>query len=229
MHTQYRQDLAAALRLAEKFGFSEGICNHFSVQIDDSRFLLNPHGIHWSTITASDILEVGNESSSDAETTALFIHSAIHALHVDANCVMHTHMPNATALTCIESGRLQYIHQNSLRFYQDVAYDDDYSGLVESPEEGSRIAQLLDNKRVLFLANHGVIVTGSNIAEAFDRLYYLERACEIQILAMATGRNLREIGDNIAQQTRLEFDAGSNYAALHFDALKRLLQNDYLM
>lgn len=140
---------------------------------------------------------------------------------------MHTHMPNATALTCLEDPLLRFIHQNSLRFFEDVAYDMDYGGLAESAEEGQRIAASMGDKRVLFMANHGVTVTGSSIAEAFDRLYYLERACEVQVKAMATGRPLKEIGSNIAATTRRAYDTSADYALGHFNALKDLLSPEY--
>ncbi len=223
-----RQDLAAALRLAAHFGFNEGICNHFSVQLADGQFLLNPHGVHWSQICAVDILTIDpRQPSALAEVTALHIHGAIHARHQQAACVLHTHMPWATSLTCLQHGRLRFVHQNSLRFFDDVAYDESYGGLAESAEEGQRIAACMGDKRVLFMANHGVVVTGASVAEAFDRLYYLERACEVQVKALSTGLPLQDIGDNLARKTRAEFDAGANYAQDHFAALKRLLPADY--
>ncbi|MEM6999919.1 MAG: class II aldolase/adducin family protein [Pseudomonadota bacterium] len=223
-----REDLAAALRLAERFGFNEGVCNHFSLQLPDGRFLLSPHGIYWSQICASDILLVDPAQPSErAEVTALNIHGAIHAQHQDAVCVLHTHMAWATALTCLREGRLKFVHQNSLRFFDDVAYDDSYGGLAETAAEGQRIAACLNGRHVLFLANHGVIVTGASVAEAFDRMYYLERACEVQVKAMSTGQPLNEISDNIARRTKAEFDAGASYAEPHFAALKNLLDPSY--
>lgn len=223
-----KRDLAAALRLAERFGFSEGICNHFSLQLNNGCFLLSPHGIHWSRISASDILWVDPENAeSRGEISALNIHGAIHAQHSHASCVLHTHMPWATSLTCLRDGRLRWVHQNSLRFFDDVAYDASYGGLAETAAEGARIAACMNDKRVLFLANHGVVVVGATVAEAFDRLYYLERACEIQVKAMSTGQPLNEIGDNLARKTRADFDTSANYAAAHFEALKALLDPDF--
>ncbi|MAV24723.1 MAG: hypothetical protein CMQ05_01210 [Gammaproteobacteria bacterium] len=229
MMVDYREEktaLAAALRLAERFGFSEGVCNHFSLQVSDDTFLLSPHGIHWSMIRPQDILSLSANATqdSDAELTAFCIHGAIHRQHDRARCVLHTHMPNTTALTCLKDPLLRYISQNSLRFYDDVAYDDAYNGLAETMDEGDRIAATLGDKGVLFLGNHGVIVTGSTVADAFDRLYYLERAAELQILAMSTGKPLSEIPDSVARNTRAEFDAGGAYAEAHFNALLALLE-----
>jgi len=227
---QAKVDLAAALRLAARFGLNEGVCNHFSYAIPGAadRFLLNPHGIHWSLIRASDILLIDGEGrtlegAGEAELTAFTIHGRIHSMHPGAHCVMHTHMPYATALTCIEEGWLEPVHQSSLRFYNDVSYDPDYNGLAEDPAEGDRIAGCLAGRKVLFLANHGVIVVGESIARAFDDLYYLERACQVQVLAMSTGRPLKLVGDNTAAKTRAEYDAGGNYPEAHFNGLKRLL------
>src|SRR3546814_3131032 len=86
---------------------------------------------------------------------------------------------------------LEPISQNALRYYNDVAYDGSYNGLASDLEEGARMARALGAKRVLFLANHGVVVVGPNIARAFEDLYYLERACQVQVLAQSTGRPLR--------------------------------------
>jgi len=219
---QTRIDLAAALRLAAHFDLNEGICNHFSVAIGEESYLLNPHGIHWSTVTESDLIMIAPHSPAGAEVTAFHIHSAIHRQHPDAACVMHTHMPWATALTCLERPSFRYVHQNSLRFFEDIAWDDDYRGLAESPEEGERIALAMGRAHVLFMANHGVTVVGASVAEAFDRLYYLERACEVQIKAMSTGLPLREVTSEIARATKAQFDTGGTYAEPHFEALKQL-------
>ncbi|MDH3919423.1 MAG: aldolase, partial [Rhodospirillales bacterium] len=188
---QARIDLAAALRLAARFEFHEGIDNHFSYSVPgmEDRFLLHPYGLHWSEVTAGDILMVDQdggvvEGEGEVEISAFAIHSRIHRQHPRARCVLHTHMPYATALTAVEQGRLEPINQNSLRFYGDVAYDEDYGGLAHDVDEGARIAAAFGDKRVLFLANHGVIVAGETIAGAFDDLYFLERACRLQVLAM---------------------------------------------
>ena len=156
--------------------------------------------------------------------TALNIHGAIHSAEDNAVCVMHTHMPYATALTCTKDGRVRFVHQNSLRFWDDISYDDLYNGLADTPAEGERIASAMTGKRTLFLSNHGVIVTGRTVAEAFDRLYYLERACEVQVIAMSTGAPLKEISPDVAARARAEFDGTSDYSGAHFDAIKQLVR-----
>jgi ribulose-5-phosphate 4-epimerase/fuculose-1-phosphate aldolase len=227
---QARIDLAAALRLAARFDLNEGICNHFSYAPPErpDAFLVNPFGKHWSQLSASDLLLVDFEGrvlegSGELETTAFCIHSRIHRQHPRAACVLHTHMPYATALTSLEDTPLEPISQNALRYYNDVAYDDSYNGIASDVEEGERMARALGAKRVLFLANHGVVVVGPSIPKAFEDLYYLERACQVQVLAHSTGRPLRRISDNIAGATFKSPETAHHYADAHFAALKRLL------
>ncbi|MEX0611195.1 MAG: aldolase, partial [Pirellulales bacterium] len=186
--SEARRDLAAILRWSCRLGLSEGICNHYSFALGDDRFLVNPFGYHWSELKASQMLLVNHEGvvldgEGKVESTAIFIHSQIHRGVPHAQCVLHTHMPFATAVAALERGRLEMASQNALRFYDDIAYDDDYQGLALDAAEGIRMCGKLGGKHVLFLANHGVIVVGGSIAVAFDDLYYLERACEVQVLA----------------------------------------------
>src|SRR5690606_2071284 len=229
---QARLDLAAAFRMAVRLGMHEGICNHFSVMLPGADcFLLNPYGLHWSEIRASDLLVVDAEGrvlegEGEAETTAFYIHSRIHLANPRATCVLHTHMPYATALTMVEGGGLEWAGQSSLNFYDDVAYDRIYNGQVLDAAEGDRIAAALGDKRVLFMANHGVIVVGRSVAEAFDDLYYLERACQAQVLAMSTGRKLLRIPDEVARNYNANSTERTRMGKLHFDSLKRLLDRD---
>lgn len=228
---QARIDLAAAFRWAVRHGLNEGICNHFSLAVGDDRFLVNAHGLHWSEITASSILLAdgeGNiiEGDRPVEPTAFFIHSRVHRACPHAVCVMHTHMPYATALTLVEGGRLEPIEQNALRFHEHIAYDDDYNGLALDNSEGDRIAAKLGNRSILFLASHGVVVAGPTVAHAYDDLYYLERACRTQVLARSTGLPLRRLGDAVIQATQQQFQGERVSAPLHFAALKRILDRE---
>jgi len=227
---QAKLDLLAALRWAEREGLSEGICNHFSVLLPGStdHFLLNPQGLHWSELTISDLLIVdaeGNlvEGKHEAEPTAFFIHSRIHLSKPSAKCVMHTHMPYATALCCSERGRLEWCSQNSLRYYGRIGYDDGYNGLALDEAEGDRMGQLMADHDILFLANHGVVVTAENVALAFDDLYYLERACMIQVLAESRGKPLKLIPDELCEQTHRQIVEEIDQSYLHMDAIKRIL------
>jgi ribulose-5-phosphate 4-epimerase/fuculose-1-phosphate aldolase len=232
-----RVDLAAAFRMAVRLDLHEGVCNHFSVMLPDGRkFLLNRYGLHWSEISASNLLALDAdgkllEGEGEFEKTAFYIHSRIHLAHPRATCVLHTHMPHATALTLLEGGRLEMVEQNALRFHDDIEYDDTYNGLVVDTAEGDRLARVLGAKRVLFLANHGVIVVGPSVAEAFDLMYYLERACRLQVLARSvvtnSGGKLRAVRPEVVREAcRLMRADAPAYANAHFGALKRILDRE---
>jgi ribulose-5-phosphate 4-epimerase/fuculose-1-phosphate aldolase len=232
-----RVDLAAAFRLAVRLDLHEGVCNHFSVMLQDGkRFLLNRYGLHWSEVTASNLLVLDAagkllEGEGEYEKTAFYIHSRIHLAHPRASCVLHTHMPYATALTLLEGGRLEMVEQNALRFHDDIAYDDTYNGLVVDEAEGDRLARALGSRRAMFLANHGVIVVGESVAEAFDAMYYLERACRLQVLARSmvanAGGRLRAVRAEVVKQAYgMMRDDALKYANAHFGALKRILERE---
>lgn len=227
-----RIDLAAALRSASRMGLGEGICNHFSVEVPDrpGHFLINPQGLHWSEVTPADLVMVDSRGRKvagkhEVEPTAFFIHGAAHRSKPDAKCVLHTHMPYATTLTVVHGGRIEPVSQVALKFYGRDAYDDHYNGLALDAAEGARIVSGLKSADILFLANHGIIVTGSSIDIAFDDLYYLERACMLQVLGMGTGKPLRQVPDAIARKTAAQM-TDDTQARLHFVALKRLLDRD---
>lgn len=228
-----RVDLAAAFRLAVRLDLHEGVCNHFSVMLPGGQqFLLNRYGLHWSEVTASSLLTLDAEGrilqgEGEFEKTAFYIHSRIHLAHPRAACVLHTHMPHATALTLLEGGRLEMAEQNALRFHDDIAYDDIYNGLVVDQAEGDRLGRALGAKRVMFLASHGVIVVGESVAEAFDSLYYLERACRLQVLARSMGGQLRAVRPEVVRTAyRMMREDAPKYAEAHFSALKRILERE---
>ncbi len=232
---QARLDLAAAYRLAVRFGFHEGIDNHFSLLLPgrDDLMLLNPYPLHWSEVTASNLLLVdfqGNrlEGSHQVEPTALHIHGPLHQSNPKGfRCLLHTHMPYATAIACRQGGRLEMVHQVSTRFENDVAYLEDYNGLVLDRTEGGRIAHVMADRNVLFMANHGVITAGRTVAEAFDRLYFLERACRVQVLADTGGHPLRRLSRKTIDSLRRQRGDGESLAAeRHFAALKRILHRE---
>ena len=161
------------------------------------------------------------------EPTAFFIHSRIHLKAPQAACVLHTHMPYATALTLRQNGRLQMCEQNALILYGRIAYDDEYGGLALDGSEGDRIAATLGNASALLLASHGVIVTGRTVAQAFTDLYYLERAAQAQVLAASGGHALRTIPEDIqrraAQQHMQEYEGLSERL---FGAYRRMLDKE---
>lgn len=230
---QHRIDLAAAFRLAERYGFHEGICNHFSFAVTDELFLVNPYGLHWSEITASKLPLVDLDGKivdgeGYVEATAFFIHSRIHRACPQARCLLHTHMPYATAFTLLEGDRFEPCEQNALRFHGRIAWDEHYNGLVQDAGEGDRLAALLGDKTVMFLASHGVIAAAPTVGLAFDDLYYLEQAARLQVLARSTGLPLRKLPQDVIEATAAQFarerDLGMNDQ--HFEALKRVLDRD---
>ena len=131
------------------------------------RFLINPKGVGFHRITASGLLVIDEhgktlEGTGRPPTSGFAIHTRIHLLHPAARVVLHLHAPYSTALTAIQGGRLQMIHQNAARFFGDIAYDDHYNGIAEATVEGERMAAAMGNKKILFLANHGVVVVGAD-------------------------------------------------------------------
>jgi ribulose-5-phosphate 4-epimerase/fuculose-1-phosphate aldolase len=229
---QAKIDLTGALRAACMMGLHEGVCNHFSYALPSDggpdAFLINPQGIHWSVMVPSDMVTVDVngvkvDGHRDVEPTAFFIHSRIHRAKASARCVLHTHMPYATALTVLEDGKLEWCSQNALRYYGRVAYDSEYGGLALDPAEGDRITSKLEEADILFMANHGVVICADTIANAFDDLYYLERAATVQVLAQSTGGQLKIVPDKIARATAAQFEQERQQSALHFEATKDLL------
>lgn len=224
------EDLALALRAAAHHGLAEGVCNHFSVALpDDSRrFLINPRGLHWSEVVPEDIVLVDEHGAvlqgrHRVEPTAMFIHAATHRITGRA-VVLHTHMPYATALTMTTERALDSCaSQGAMRFHGRIGIDAHYNGLALDRAEGERIARAMQGKDVGFLGNHGVIVCGTSIAHAYDDLYYLERACRHQVLAMSTGRPLARVDEALAARVARQVQGEREQSDLFFAALRRML------
>lgn len=230
---QGRVDLAAALRWAARLGLNEGVCNHFSLAISDdgTEYLINPQGLQWCEITAGDLMRLNVDGrvvsgKHSVEPTAFHIHGRLHARLPHATAALHTHMPNATALTAIEGGEILPLYISGLRFYDRVAYDNEFNGVALSDEEGDRIARSMGNKPICMMGNHGVMVTGRDMALAFDSLYYLERHAAIQIKAMSTGRPLRCVPDDIAALSASQIEGEDQQSYLHFASIKRILDRE---
>ena len=225
-----RADLALALRAAVHHGLGEGVCNHFSVALPGRAdlFLLNPRGLMWSEVQAADIVLVDASGRKlagrhEIEPTAMFIHAAVHRIAGKA-CVLHSHMPYATALTLTEDRGLDTtLSQNAMRFHGRVAIDDQYNGLALDASEGERIAHAMQGADVVFLGNHGVVVCGERIDYAYDDLYYLERACAVQVIAQSTGRAMRPVDASIAARVAAQTNGERMQSELFFEALRRAL------
>ena len=225
--TEMRCDLAATFRWFARLGMHESVANHFSLALDESgeSFLMNPRGMHFSRIKASDLLlldahdQTALAKENAPDPTAWFIHSAIHRRLPHARCVMHLHPKYATALAALADSTMLPIDQNTMRFFNRVAIDDGFGGMALSSQEGDRLAKLLGNKTVLLMGNHGVLIAAPTVADAFDTMYYYERACETLITAMSTGRPLRVATDAIAEQTAREWEG---YGQLGIDHLREV-------
>ena len=229
---QLRIDLAAAFRLAAEHDLHEGIANHFSALLpDDTHFLVNPFGLHFSEIRASDLLVLdfdGNvvRGQGVPAPSAKHIHAPVHRLCPQARVLMHSHQPYATALTMTGEGRLQWALQTTARFYGRVAYDRDYDGVALGDEVGERMAKMIGTNEILMMGNHGVMTIAPTIAQAYDDLYFLERAAKTQLIAQSSGQPLRLLDPAMVEQTAAQttverFDHG--YITAHFAALKRVL------
>jgi len=229
---QARIDLAAAHWLAFMHGFSEGIFNHLTLTVPgrSDRYYQIPFGMHWSEVTASSLMEVGLDDGKvrrGAGDVEHCIHAPIHKALPHAAAVFHTHMPYASALTRLEDPCIKEIGQTEVMLVDAIAYDDNYTGPAFDPAEGKRLAKIIGNKTVLFMANHGVTTLGVTVAEAYNRLYYLERAAQVQIYAMWTGEPLKQLPAAVVEKTKREISEANFYdpppAQRHFDALKRIL------
>src|SRR3984885_9970673 len=233
---QARVDLAAAHRLAYMHDFSEGIFNHLTLVVPGrtDRYYQIPFGTHWSEVTASSFMEVGiddglvKSGAGDVERSCYCIHAPIHKALPQAKAVFHTHMPFASALTRLEDPRIKEIGQTETGMSGKIAYDDEYTGPALDPAEGARLAKVIGDKTVLFMANHGISTVGETVADAYDRLYYIERAAQVQIYAMWTGQPLKKLPAPVVEKTRQDYGGTSMFegpgpAQRHFDALKRML------
>jgi ribulose-5-phosphate 4-epimerase/fuculose-1-phosphate aldolase len=232
---QERIDLAAAFRWFARLDMHESVANHLSLAVssDGSKFLINPRGRHFARVCASDLLlldaadptTLGRPDAPDP--TAWYLHARLHARLPAARCVMHLHSKYATALACLEDSTLYPIDMNTMRFFGRVALDRDFSGMALSDDEGDRVASLLHaGQTVLLMANHGALVIGSSVAQAFDELYYFERAAETLLNCYATGKPLRIVSDEIAALTERQWRGYGQLALDHFDNVKAILDEE---
>lgn len=231
---QARIDLAAAFRLAARFGWHEAVANHFSLCLPGSttRFLINPRWKHFSRIAASDLMVC---DADDAETmnrpdapdpSAWCIHGSIHRLHPAARCLLHVHSPYATAVAALADPTIRPIDQNTARFFNRISIDSDYGGIADDEAEGRRLAGRLGNRRIMMMGNHGVLVAADTVAQAFDDLYYLERACQTLVLAYSTGQPLNVMSDQLAERTARDWEDYAGSAEAHFAEMKAVLDDE---
>lgn len=231
-HWQERVEMAAAFRWTERLNMHEAVANHFSLAVNDdgSQFLMNPNQMHFARIKASDLLflDANDPDTMDKpgapDPTAWGLHGSIHRLCPQARCVMHVHSIHATVLASLADSNLPPIDQNTATFYNRYVIDEEFGGLAFG-DEGARCASMLTDPKVktMIMGNHGVLIIGDNPADAFNRLYYFERAAETYIRALQTGQELRVLSDEIAEKTAQELDDYPGQAEAHMREIMAVL------
>jgi ribulose-5-phosphate 4-epimerase/fuculose-1-phosphate aldolase len=231
---QARRDLAAAHRLAVMDDLHEGTWNHFSLRMPgtEDRFLVTPASTHWSQVTASSLVELGPDSHDEVAArgglawVAYCIHGPILWARPELAAVLHVHSPHLVALSMLEEPRLEPAEQAALDFHARTAVTERFDAeMAPGLGHGRELAAALGERDVLIMRNHGAIVVGRTIGEAYTDLYALERAARALILALSTGRPLRRYAEDIAAT----LTAGNKSVTLkreHFAAMKRVLDAD---
>lgn len=226
--TVLRADLANAFRICHMLGWSESVGNHFSaaVSADGQQFLLNAKWQHFDTIAPEDLLLLDSQSRetpATADASAWCVHGTLHRRLPEARVVLHAHSPYATALACLKDPTMVPIDNNTARFYGRTAYDLSFGGIADATEEGERLADAIGDKSVLVMGNHGVTIVGDTVAEAFEDLYFFEKAAQTLILARSDGSPLAVLSDAVAQNTADGWRAYRGMAQKHFSYLCSVL------
>ena len=208
---QLRRELAAVYRLIAHFRMTDLIFTHISLRLPgpEHHYLINPYGLLFDEITASSLVRVdldGNPVGRDGarvNPAGFVIHSAIHRAREDAHCVLHTHSRAGCAVAALDEGLLP-VNQMSLEFYDRIGYHD-YEGIALNLDEQHRLATDLGDHQALILRNHGLLTVGETAAQAFLRMFYLDKACEIQLSAAAAG-TLRLPPPEVCEYTAQQYE-----------------------
>ena len=229
---ELRVELAACYRIFDYLGWTELIYNHITVKLpgNDHHFLINPYGLHYSEVTASNLVKVDIDGNimEDTEYTVnpagILIHTAVHGAREDVQCITHTHTDAGMAVAC-STGGLRTDNFYSALLQNRVAYHD-FEGLTVLDDEKPRLIANIGNKNLLILRNHGLLTCGRSIPEAFYNMWALQRSCEVQVACDATGKNIIPVSDEIlakAEQLMTIQSAGTPTGQLEFSALVRLI------
>ena len=229
---ELRVELAACYRIFDYLGWTELIYNHITVKLpgNDHHFLINPYGLHYSEVTASNLVKVDIDGNimEDTEYTVnpagILIHTAVHGAREDVQCITHTHTDAGMAVAC-STGGLRTDNFYSALLQNRVAYHD-FEGLTVLDDEKPRLIANIGNKNLLILRNHGLLTCGRSIPEAFYNMWALQRSCEVQVACDATGKNIIPVSDEIlakAEQLMAIQSAGTPAGQLEFSALVRLI------
>jgi ribulose-5-phosphate 4-epimerase/fuculose-1-phosphate aldolase len=226
-----RVQLAACYRIFAHLGWSELIYNHISLRVPDEEgcFLINPFGLHYTEVTASNLVKVdrnGNimgHSDWPINPAGFTFHGAIHDTMPNAHCVMHLHTTPTMAVCCLKEG-LSFTNFYAAQLWEQVAYHD-FEGITVHSEEGARILASAAGKRVLFLRNHGPVVIGASLANAFNLMWLVQRACEVQVASQGLGA-LQPISEKALQacvRDSLNFNPKFGSGEDSFAAMQRLI------
>jgi ribulose-5-phosphate 4-epimerase/fuculose-1-phosphate aldolase len=229
---ELRVKLAACYRIFDYMGWSEMIYNHITVKVPgpEQHFLINPFGLHYSEVKASNLVKVDIDGSIVEDTdyavnpAGILIHTAIHAARPDIQCIAHTHTNAGMAVACTQEG-LRADNFYSALLYNQVAYHD-FEGITVMDDEKSRLVANLGNKSLMILRNHGLLAGGRSIPEAFQNLWAIERACQVQVTTDSTGRPSIPVGPEIlakSEQLVAIQGIGEPTGELEFKAFTRLI------
>lgn len=226
-----RVNLAACYRLMAEFGMVEMVANHISVRVPgtDNEFLINPYGMLYEEMTASSMIRIDlegnvlfNATDYGVNQAGYVIHSAVHAARHDVDCIIHTHTLAGMAVSAMKGGVLP-IAQSSMRF-TDIAYHD-YEGVALRLDERERLVQNLGNREAMVLRNHGLLTVAASIPECFNAHYRLERACQLQVMALSCNTELQLPPDEVVKYTNHQMLPGTRrrFGLLEWPALLRKL------
>lgn len=229
---ELRVELAAAYRLVAMFRWDDLVTTHISARVPGAtdEFLINPFGMYFDEITASNLVKVNSkgqildDSPYPVNPAGFMIHSAIHAARHDATCVLHTHALNGTAVSAQREGLLP-ITQHAMVVIGNLGYHD-YEGIALRDEEKPRLVKDLGSNNFLMLRNHGLLTVGGSVAEAWNNMYLFETACTMQVRALAGGRELIRIPEEIVATSKeqlAEATLDKGPAALMWPGLLRRL------
>ncbi len=226
---QMRVDLAACYRLIALYDMDDLFATHISARVPgpEEHFLLNPYGVLYTQIIASNLVKVdlhGNivqDTEHSINPAGFVIHSAVHAARPDAKCVLHTHTVAGMAVASLEDGLLP-LTQKSMRFYNRIGYHE-YEGVADDLDERSRLVASLGKHNALILRNHGLLTCGKTVAQAFLLMRNLEKSCKAQLAAMATGAKLIKLSPNLMEHAANQFEGGVDGRANGWPSLLTML------
>lgn len=226
-----REDLAAAYRLVAHYGWDDMIFTHISARVpgEDEHFLINPYGLLFEEITASSLVKVDHDGHAVLDTPYLTnpagftIHSAVHMAREDARCVLHLHTVDGTAVSAMAEGLLP-LNQTAMLVRETLAYHD-YEGVALDHDERPRLVADLGECDSMLLRNHGTLTLGATVAEAFTKMYFLERACSMQVATLSSARPLVDPAADVVAKTAEQGRGGLELVAnsLCWPALRRML------